>query len=343
MDITINWASSEQVKALLWALGLPVENTEEKTLWPYRDEHPIIRKLLARRKASKRVNTYGKNWQKHVNRTTGRIHPNWHQNGTETGRMSCSGPNLQNLPRDELYRRCFVPTAGNVFIKADYPQIELRIAAELSGDPDMTAAFQRGDDIHKWFASQTTGKPIDAITKDERQRAKAGNFGLLYGQGPEGLRDQAEKDYGVILSLEEAAELRRQWLQAFPRLAQWQREQEGQRETRTILGRRRTWKWAPPLTELLNSPIQGSAADGMKLAMAILWETRTPELEDCFPVAVIHDELVIEAPMEKRDIAKVWVKEAMESGMRQPLKVVPVEVTPVACINLVDKLLGEDE
>jgi DNA polymerase-1 len=145
-----------------------------------------------------------------------------------------------------------------VFIKTDYPQIELRIAAELSADPNMTAAFQRGDDIHSWVVSQITGKPIEDITKDERQRGKAANFGLLYGQGAEGLRDQAERDYGIMLSPMEAAKLCRQWLAAFPRLAQWQEEQEGKRETRTILGRRRTWKWPPPLTELLNAPIQGS-------------------------------------------------------------------------------------
>jgi DNA polymerase I len=343
MDSKINWGSWQQVQALLWALGASVKDTEEGTLWPYRDQYPIVRKLLARRKVSKRVTTYGQNWRKHVNKTTERIHSTWHQNGTETGRMSSATPNLQNLPRDDRYRRCFIPTDGNVFIKADYPQIELRIAAELSGDPDMIAAFQRGDDIHKWVVSQITGKPIDTITGDERQRGKAANFGLLFGQQAEGLRDQAEQDYGVILSLEEAVELRRQWLAAFPRLAQWQEEQRGRIETRTILGRRRTWKWPPPITELLNSPIQGSAADGMKLAMALLWETWTPELEGCFAVAVIHDELVIEAPMEKRAIAKVWVKEAMESGMRHLLQVVPIEVNPVACINLVDQLPGEEK
>jgi DNA polymerase-1 len=132
-------------------------------------------------------------------------------------------------------------------------------------------------------------------------------------------------------------------LDAFPRLAQWQQEQRGKTETRTILGRRRTWKRPPRLNEVLNAPIQGSAADGMKLAMAILWETRTPELADCFAVAVIHDELIVEAPMEKRAATKVWVKEAMESGMRQLLKIVPVEVRPIACINLADKSPGEQE
>jgi DNA polymerase-1 len=256
--------------------------------------------------------------------------------------MSCTKPNLQNLPRDKEYRRCFIPSERNVFIKADYPQIELRIAAEMSGDPDMIAAFKRGDDIHCWVASKITGKPLEDINEDERQRGKAANFGLLYGQGAEGLRDLAEQDYNVFLSLTEAETLRRQWLVAFPRLAQWQQEQRGKTETRTILGRRRTWKRPPPLTELLNTPIQGSAADGMKLAMAILWETRPPDLADCFAVAVIHDELIIEAPMEKRAAAKVWVKGAMESGMQQLLKTVPVEVKPVACRNLVDKLPGEE-
>jgi DNA polymerase I len=331
MDIEINWNADEQVKALFWTLGLRRQSTRKVTIWPYRDAFPIIRKLLAYRKIAKLGSTYGKNWEKHISTVTQRIHSHWNQNGTETGRMSGASPNLQNLPRDERYRRCFIPRKENVFIKADYPQIELRVAAELSGDPAMIAAFQRGDDIHCWVVSQITGKPIKEVTKEERQRGKAANFGLLYGQGPQGFKDQAEQDYNVILTLEEAAKLRRQWLQTFPRLAKWQEEQEGKTETRTILGRRRTWKSSPPLTEVLNSPIQGSAADGMKLAMARLWETRLPDFADCFAVAVIHDELIIEA-------AKAWVKEAMESGMRQLLDMVPIEVNPVACINLVDPL-----
>jgi DNA polymerase-1 len=208
----VNWNSPDQVLAVLRQLGLHIPNTSKETLWPYRHDYPIVGMLLAYRKAAKRASTYGKNWEKYINPTTGRIHAQWHQIGADTGRMACAKPNLQNIPRDPAYRRCFVPREGNVFIKSDYPQIELRIAAELSGDPDMIAAFQRGDDIHRWVASKITGKPLEEITKEERQRGKAANFGLLYGQGAEGLRDLAEQDYDVILSLQEAETLRRQWL-----------------------------------------------------------------------------------------------------------------------------------
>ena len=322
---SINWDSTVQVLATLKKPGLPVDNTRQETLEQVKEQHPIIPSLLAYREAAKRLGTYGTNWNKYVHAATGRIHPDWRQLGAETGRMSCKNPNLQNLPRERAYRECFRAAPGNVLIKADYSQIELRLAAEIAGDSKMVEAFQKDQDLHVLAAMSITGKtnPSD-INPEERQLAKAVNFGLVYGMGAKRLGEHARNGFGVTLTQAEATRIRNLYFKAFPGLRAWHHRQGNQTSTRTVLGRPRYFNGESPYTQLLNSPVSGSGADGLKLALARLWETRGSL--GAFPVLAVHDELVVEAPAEGAESAREWLTHAMVEGMKECLKEVPVEV-----------------
>lgn len=319
----VNWNSPAQVLAYLKGEGLDLPDTREDTLAGYR-EHPLVAKLLRYREAAKRVSTYGKEWAKHLNPATGRIHPSWQQIGAETGRMACRKPNLQQVPRDPALRRAFRPPEGKVLLKADFSQIELRIAAAIAREGRMLQAFREGKDLHALTASLVLGKPLEEVGKEDRQLAKALNFGLLYGLGAEGLRRYALTAYGVKLTPEEAQRLREAFFRAYPALKRWHRSQpEGEVEVRTLLGRRRT---TDRYTEKLNTPVQGTGADGLKMALALLWENRAL-LWKAFPVLAVHDELVLESPEEGARENLEALTALMRQGMEEVLgNAVPVEV-----------------
>ena len=186
-----NWNSHAQVKTALAALGFKVNSTEDEILAGI--NHPIATALRRYRAATKRVDMYGMKWiADHVG-AEDRVSPSWHQHGAATGRMSCSDPNLQQVPKRPEYRQCFAAPAGRTLIKADYSQIELRIAAAMSGDQRMLDAYRGGEDLHRLTAAAILSKPVDDVTKDDRQLAKAMNFGLLYGMGAAGLMTYARK------------------------------------------------------------------------------------------------------------------------------------------------------
>src|SRR5262249_48952803 len=157
-----NWESPIQVKEIFASFGISLESTDDDHLASL--NHPVAQLLRQYRSAGKLVGTYGRNWKEYVQK--GRIFPHWRQIGADTGRMACSEANLKNLPRDPAYRRCFIAPPGRVLIKADYSQIELRIAAKLAGEDRMIAAYQQGQDLHALTASLVLGKPAADITKD---------------------------------------------------------------------------------------------------------------------------------------------------------------------------------
>ncbi len=319
----VNWDSVPQVLAALRAAGLAVDDTREETLCRHAD-HPLVSRLLAYREAAKRAGTYGKDWLRYASPADGRVHADWFQIGAASGRMACRNPNLQNLPRDGRYRACIRPGEGLVLIKADYSQIELRIAAELSGERRMIDAFRRGDDLHRLTAALVLGKRSEAVTKDDRQLAKAVNFGLLYGMGATAFAAHALQGYGVTLTEAQAAEMREKFFDAYPGLRRWHRAQpRGPMTTRTLLGRTRCA--VEKFTEKLNTPVQGSGADGLKLALAELWESRG-RCPAARPVLAVHDELVIEAPAEAAEPARRWLVACMQRGMGEVLRQVPAVV-----------------
>lgn len=316
-----NWDSPAQVKEALGLAGCKVDRTADDALAAI--DHPLTALIRQYRDAHKRQTTYGSGWLKHV-ASDGRVYPSWRQLGAESGRMSCSAPNMQQLPRGE-YRRCVRAPAGRVLVKADYSQIELRIAAKVSGDAALLEAYRRGEDLHTRTARSVLN--VENVTKQDRQLAKALNFGLLYGMGARGFRQYAKGQYGLDLSEREAGRYRDAFFRSYPGLAAWHRHIRSRhtKETRTLPGRRRLLNDKTPDTQRLNTPVQGTGADGLKLALALLWERRE-QAPGAFPVLAVHDEIVVEADADKADAVKEWLVRAMMDAMVPMLEPVPVEV-----------------
>jgi DNA polymerase-1 len=320
---TINWSSPDQVARVLREHGHPVQRTDEQTLQALAEDEPLARLLLQYRESSRKAGAYGIDFLRHVHAQTGRIHADYRQLGAASGRMACSNPNLQNIPRDAAYRACFRPTAGRALIKADFSQIELRVAAQRTQDPALLAAYRVGADVHIRTAAAVLGIAEDAVGKEQRQLAKALNFGLLYGMGAPRLREYAASDYGVQLTEEGAQAFRERFFRAYPGLRRWHRSQrDGEVDTRTLTGRRRLG--VSRFTEKLNTPVQGTGADILKLALARLWEDRHA-FPTAAPVLCVHDEIVLECDATEAAQVAEWLVGHMEAAGQTLLSDVPVE------------------
>ena len=323
-----NWNSSPQTKEVFALEGIKLPNVKSETL--SRVDHPLVGPLLRYRKASKLVSHFGPGLLGFV-REDGRVYASWHQIGAETGRMSCSKPNLQQFP--PVLKDYVQAPAGRSLVVADYSQAELRIAAQISGDGRMLEAYRRGEDLHAATAKSLIGR--ETISKDERDLAKAVNFGLLYGQGAAGLMEYASNKYGVTMTMGEAERYRRRFFGTYPGLkawheSQWRRLKQGSTTTRTLSGRRR--KGVRSFTERVNTPIQGTGADGQKLALALLYERRLG-YPGAFPIACVHDEVAVECDEGDAEAVAAWLVRAMKDGMAEVLALgpagpegVPVEV-----------------
>lgn len=323
----INLDSPAQVVRVLNDLGLPVDDTNEDTLVQHK-AHPVVEKLLAFREASKNASVYGVQFvAKHVHPVTGRIHADFHQVGAATGRMSCTNPNLQNIPHSKEYRSCFRPPEGRVLVKADLSLIELCVAAELSGDEKMTAAIAAKQDLHRLTAAALFQVSPEDVTPAQRAFGKTVNFGTLYGQGRGGLIRQAAQQ-GLELSHAEATTFQRRFAAAWPALSSWQRRQMDGRgtEVRTASGRVRYLGPDAPGTVRANTPVQGTASDGFKQALGLLWDTRS-RCPSASLVAVVHDEVVVECDAEDAEAVAGWVEQCLRDGMGVYLQRVPVSVT----------------
>jgi DNA polymerase I len=310
-----NFGSHQQVRKAAKLLGVDLPNTKDETLVLYAQEHEFVSALRNYRKAAKLASTYGAGWLESGYHEDGRIYASWRQVRAATGRMACDHPNLQNIPRSGPLRSYIRPPEGRVFVVADYSQVELRIAAKISGDTEMLNAYAESRDLHALTAQSLTGRKD--ISSGDRKLAKAVNFGLLYGMGAKGLRSYALRSYGVEMSLEEASLNRRRFFETYPGLKRWHDSERrawqcGESETRTLTGRQRMN--VERLTDRLNAPVQGTGADGLKLALALLWE-RKGECPVAVPVLVCHDEIVVECDAEQAAAAKTWLEKAMIEGM----------------------------
>jgi DNA polymerase-1 len=323
----LNLDSPKQVRVALEATGIVVPNTNEETLTEVADRQPVIGKFLAYREASKRANTYGIEFLKHIQSATGRIHANYLQIGAATGRMSCREPNLQNIPREPAYRACVRPREGRVLVKVDLSLIELCVAAGLSRDDNMIRAIAEGQDLHRLTAAALFRKPAEEVATSERAFGKSVNFGTLYGQGKKGLMEKAALQ-GLDITEAQAAELQRRFAQAWPKLAAWQRRQmqSTNSSVRTASGRRRRLVGKDDRgTVRANTPVQGTAADGFKAALALLFKTRS-RVPSAVPVLAVHDELVVECDEGDAEAVAEWVSECLGDGMRQFIDNVPISV-----------------
>jgi DNA polymerase-1 len=296
--------------------------------------HEVPQLILQYRELAKLKSTYVDVLPARVNKRTGRIHTRFNQAGAATGRVSSSDPNLQNIPirtaRGEEIRRGFVAAPGCSFIVADYSQIELRLLAHLSGDPGFVDAFSRGGDIHRQTASVVFGVESENVTAEMRARAKTINFATIYGQGPYALARQ------LGIAQDEARQFIREYFERFAGVRAWLdrtvADARANGYVETILGRRR---YIPELRDqshsvrsfgertATNSPLQGSAADIIKLAMIRIHRTLKERQLAAWLLLQVHDELVLEAEQSAVDMTRSVVQNQMESvtQLRVPLVV----------------------
>jgi DNA polymerase-1 len=317
----VNWDSPPQIQSIFTAAGIAVTATRDDALASV--DHPLAATLRDYRAARKRTSAYGEKFLAHA-RPDGRVYPRWNQLGADSGRMSASAPNMQQLPRGKEYRACVRAPAGRVLVKADYSQIELRIAAKVADEARMIAAYREGADLHTLTAKRVLG--LEAVTTEQRQLAKALNFGLLYGMGARGFRQYAKAHYDVDLTDDQATRYRESFFAAYPGLRSWHRAvgNGSAKETRTLTGRRVLFA-KPRFNDMLNSPVQGTGADGLKLALALLWERRE-EVSGAVPVLAVHDEIVVECDVGPAESVAAWLKQAMVDAMAPLVDPVPVGV-----------------
>lgn len=276
-------------------------------------EHELPRLVLEYRQLSKFKSTYIDVIPKLIDSKTGRLHTSFHQAAASTGRLSSSNPNLQNIPvRADLGRKirgAFIPDEGWWFISADYSQVELRIVAHLSGDARLAESFALGEDVHRRTAAEVLGIPMDAVTPQQRERAKAVNFGIVYGQTPFGLAQQ------VGISPEEAAEFIDRYFERYQGVERYiedrLREARDTGVTRTLFGRirqhpeinsRNGMRRSMAERTAINSPIQGTAADIIKLAMIRISDELHRRRLRTRMVLQVHDELIFEVPDDELSI-----------------------------------------
>ncbi|MBQ9297754.1 MAG: DNA polymerase I [Clostridia bacterium] len=338
-----NINSTKQLGEVLFEkLGLPVYkktktgySTDVDILEKLRPEHPVIEKILEYRQITKMNSTYVEGVIPFINPRTQRIHSHFHQTVTATGRISSSDPNLQNIPtRMELgkqLRKVFkVQNENQVLVDADYSQIELRVFAHMSEDTEMINAFNNGEDIHKQAASKVFGIPLEEVTSEQRSKAKAVNFGIVYGISDFGLAAQ------IGVSKKEAKQYIEQYLEKYSGIKKYMDEtpekvkQKGYVET--IYKRRR---YVPEITSknymvrqfgiraAMNMPIQGTAADIIKIAMINVYNELKKQNLKSKLILQVHDELLIETYKEEQEVVKNILKNCMENVIKLsvPLKV----------------------
>lgn len=327
-----NWASHIQVTDAFAKVGVFLEDTTYETLVARQDEHAGVALLLRFKDVEKEATTFGRDWLKHIRNEVGpnRVHPNWRQLGADSGRMSCAHPNLQQMPRPKRVRKGITASPGRVLVRADFSQIEARIAAKISGDQTLSNLFiNKTGDIHRFTAGKVLGKTEAEVTADDRQIGKSLLFGLLFGMGWQNLLVYCRTNYGVTLTPLQAQEFRNRFFKVFPGLVRWHqftgRTCEERNEFRSLLGRRRmVMDKTNKYTLALNHPVQATGADMLKASVREMWEERQlwPGANLCM---LVHDELcydVVEADAER---FSVRLKEVMIEVGNTLLTPIPVD------------------
>lgn len=299
-------------------------STSEEVLLGLKGKHEVVGMILEYRELKKLISTYISALPTYINAETGKIHTTYNQTVTATGRLSSSNPNLQNLPirseRGQLIRQAVIPDEGCVFLSADYSQIELRLMAHFSQDPHLVEAFRSGQDIHAATAAKIFNVPIEQVTKDQRRQAKTANFGIIYGISAFGLAQQLD------CSRSEAKALIDGYFAAFPGVIDYiERQKTLAREQGyavTLFGRKR---YLPDIVShnatvrsfaernAVNSPIQGTAADIIKMAMVTIHRRLKDEGLKAQMIMQVHDELNFNVPMSEVDKVREIVVSEMQN------------------------------
>lgn len=315
--------SPAQLQAALYQQGAQVALVSEKNLERFSGEIPIVADVLKYMKLQKQLNIFGPRLLTYVE-ADGRMRGQWHLIGSNTGRMSCTAPNLQGMPRDA--KAYFRAAPGHTFVMGDYSQIELRVVAQMSGEATMIESFMRGEDLHVKTAAAILSKAECDVTETERQIAKAANFGLIYGMTATGLQRRVGGAYGIEITWQQARRFRDGFFQLYSGILRYQDRILCSEEVKTLGGR--CWcDETVPLkrgsTARLNYPIQATAAEGLKESLILL----LPQMKETWKlVAVVHDEVVLEVPEHEGAAAAIVLERMMQSGMARLIKAVPIEV-----------------
>lgn len=341
-----NINSTKQLKEILFEkLEIPTENlkktktgfsTAEDELIKLRDLHPIIPFIQGYRELNKLQTTYLSALPHMINPKTGRIHTSFNQTITATGRLSSTEPNLQNIPtrteEGQKIRNAFVAAKGYELVSFDYSQIELRLAAHISGDKKMIATFNSGEDIHTSTAAEINEVRLEDVTKQMRREAKATNFGIIYGQGPHGLSQAAGISYG------RANEFIKKYFITYPNIRRMMDSSIAEARKKgyaiTLFGRKR------PLPEIdstipairrgaermaINTPLQGTAADLIKIAMIEIAKLIAGKETEIRMLLQVHDELIFEIKKDKLKAYNPKIKKIMESGLKLRVPIIVEE------------------
>lgn len=309
---TINLNSPIQIKTMLEKLlGFSIPTTGKDYLETIKNKHKIIPLLIEFKIISKKLTSFGKKYEKYLE-SDSRLHPKYSLIGTATGRMSCSNPNIQQIPREQQYRQCFKAGEGNVLIKADYSQIELRIVAHLSQDPIMLKAYKNNEDLHILSASRLLNVPISEVTKEQRYQAKSFNFGFLYSMGAKSFQQYARINFGLDISLGKAEVFKRKFFETYVGIKMWHKSLERKNFSITLGGRKRLYNKDYYTGELYNTPVQGTGADILKKALFYIYNNLV--LSDFYNVklvAIVHDEIVVECKEEDSVKVEKMLKQFM--------------------------------
>ena len=302
-------------------------STEEDYLASLADRHPVVNMVLEYRGMKKLLSTYIEALPQLVNPVTGRVHTSFNQAVTATGRLSSTNPNLQNIPvrtqQGRRIRQAFVPSdSDHVLLSADYSQVELRLMAHLSGDEALIEAFRHGEDIHRATAARLFGMPLEEVTSEHRRKAKTANFGIIYGISAFGLKQRMGN-----ISLTEARQIIDGYFKAYPKVKEYMErvveEARANGYVETIFGRRR---YLPDIRSgnstvrslaernAINAPIQGSAADIIKIAMNRIYREFERQGIRSKVILQVHDELVVDMLRSEQEQVTAIVREAMEGA-----------------------------
>jgi DNA polymerase I len=323
----LNLNSPQQITDAFRSLRIELPDTKVWTL--LKVEHPAAEALLRYRELQKKLGTYLETYPKFIHEKSGRIHANFLQCRVPTGRLACAAPNIQQIPHEDEFRRCFVAEDDNTLVIADYSQIELRILAEVSEDPAFVGAFQRGVDLHRLTAATMYNVSMDEVTKAQRSAAKRINFGLMYGRGARSLSAQLGTDE------ERGRQLIDEYFANYPKVQRFLQRTANRatrdRSLRTLAGRVRKFGNDPVADdrgamrrEAMNYPIQGAASDIAKIALAYI--RRELNGTDARLINTIHDEFVVECAEELAPEVSEKTGQAMTRAGEKLLKKVPVEV-----------------
>lgn len=312
----LNLNSPKQLVESIAGYGIKLHSTSDDELAKYSDEHEVIKLLRKYRKLQTKIKTYGEKLKSFID-DDGRIRADWRLIGAKSGRMSCNNPPLQAMPGSS--REFFIAEKGHKLVCADYSQVELRVLASISGDENLINYFKNSVDLHTGTASLVFKKAIEEVTKEERQVAKSLNFGIVYGITAYGIQKNLRRS-GLEVTLEEAEDYRLEFLRVYPKVRELQDSLLRADYIRSLGGRR--WQGSNlSMTQRLNLPIQGSAAEGLKEALALLVE----RLKDSWKlVAVVHDEILLEVPEYESEEAKNILESCMIEGMKTIVEDIPI-------------------